>query len=97
MLDGIYEVYFAGHGDDRRGGFIAEPNNPDSNAVDGSSVCPPYKLHAVFALACYSGKNPAWRIHVSPKGVFVGFEGLSGYWNEEHYVYQRWRFWKGHR
>ncbi len=90
--EGIYEVYFAGHGEESRGGFITEPNNPDADAVDGGHVCPPYKLHAVFALSCYSNKNSAWRGHVAPEGVFLGFEELSTLFNREPNIPKRLRF-----
>lgn len=89
--EGIYEVYFAGHGEKSSGAFIAEPNNSDADAVYANQLNPPYKLHAVFALACFTGR-PSWRRLVAPGGVFVGFSGYSTWGNQETEIQGRNRF-----
>jgi RHS repeat-associated protein len=90
--EGIYEVYFAGHGEKPIGAFIVEPNNPETDAVYSHQVKPPYKLHGVFALACFTGAGASWRSHVATGGVYVGFDGYSTWWNREKGIKDRNRF-----
>jgi RHS repeat-associated protein len=90
--EGIYEVYFAGHGEESSGAFIAEPNNSDATPVSAKYINSPYKLHAVFALACFTDYCPSWRNLVANGGVFVGFKGYSTWGNREGGIQDRDRF-----
>jgi hypothetical protein len=89
--DGIYYIYFAGHG--TKYGLKADPFN--GTAVNTSEVSPPYKLALIALYACRSADahptgtiwadgtldTASFRQHVSDTGWFLGYHGNAYIWD----------------